>query len=99
MEMNILTQKISFRVARYLEKAKLIERDAENAYLADNALGDNEMNTHQGHSVQYRIAVGKNTGKKVFALSTLPSLPEDSQGEILGRVAGFSLHAGVVAIA
>jgi len=97
MEMNILTEKISFRVAHYLEKAKMIERDSENAYLADNTLGDNEMNAHQGHSVQYRIAVGQNIGKKVFALSTLPPLPEDTQGEILGKVAGFSLHAGVVA--
>ena len=34
MEMNRLTQKIGFRVARYLEKAKLIERDAENIYFA-----------------------------------------------------------------
>ena len=40
MEMNILTQKISVRVARYLEKAKLIERDAENTYFADGVLGD-----------------------------------------------------------
>jgi hypothetical protein len=35
MEMNRLTQKIGFHVARYLEKAKLIERDAENTYFAD----------------------------------------------------------------
>jgi hypothetical protein len=55
------------------------------------------MIAHQGHSIQYRIAVGQNRGKKVFALSTLPSLPEDIQGEILGKVAGFSLHAGVAA--
>jgi hypothetical protein len=64
MEMNRLTQKIGFRVARYLERAKLIERDAENAYFADGVLGDNEMNAHQGHSVQYRIAVGKTRAKK-----------------------------------
>lgn len=97
MEMNRLTQKIGFRVARYLAKAKLIESDAENTYFADGVLGDNEMNTHQGHSIQYRIAVGQNRGKKVFALSTLPSLPEDKQGEALGKVSGFSLHAGVAA--
>jgi hypothetical protein len=97
IEMNRLTQKIVFRVARYLEKAKLIERDAENTYFADGILGDNEMNAHQGHSIQYRIAVGQNMGKKVFALSTLPPLPEDIQDEALGKVAGFSLHAGVVA--
>ncbi len=95
VEMNILTQKISFRIARYLEKAKLIERDAENTYFADGVLGDNEMIEHQGHSIQYRIAVGQNIGKKVFALSTLPSLPEDAQSKMLGKVAGFSLHAGV----
>ncbi len=95
VEMNRLTQKIGFRVARYLEKAKLIERDAENTYFADGVLGDNEMNAHQGASIQYRIAVGQNMGKKVFALSTLPSQSEDRQGQVLGKAAGFSLHAGV----
>ena len=86
--MNRLTNKICFRVARYLEKAKLIERDAENTYFADGVLGDNEMTAHQGHSIQYRIAVGQNMGKKVFALSTLPPLPEDTQSKMLGKVAG-----------
>ena len=47
--MSQLTTKISLRIARYLERAKLIERDAENCYLADDALGDNEMTKHQGH--------------------------------------------------
>jgi hypothetical protein len=104
MDMNILTQKIGVRVARYLEKAKLIECDAENVYFADGVLGDNEMNAHQGHSIQYRIAVGQNMGKKarsvpanagIYSLKTLPSLAGDMQGEVLGKVAGFSLHAGV----
>jgi len=50
-----------------------------------------------GHSVTYRIAVGPHQGRKVFALQTLPPLVG---GEDLGqaaKVAGFSLHAGVVA--
>jgi ribosomal protein S27E len=64
IEMSQLTKKISLRIARYLERAKLIERDAENCYLADDALGDNKMTTHQGHSIQYRIAVGPHAGEK-----------------------------------
>ncbi|GMQ83961.1 MAG: hypothetical protein BMS9Abin06_0709 [Gammaproteobacteria bacterium] len=46
-----------------------------------------------GHSVTYRIAVGPNDGRKVFTLQTLP--PSDEPGT--EQVAGFSLHAGVVA--
>ncbi len=45
----------------------------------------------------YRIAVGPHQGRKVFTLQTLPPLVG---GEGLGqaaKVAGFSLHAGVVA--
>lgn len=96
MEMGQLTKKIVSRVARYLERAKLLERDAENCYLADDIPGDNEMTTHQGHSIQYRIAVGPHAGQKVFALQTLPALP-DEQNQVLGKVDGFSLHAGVAA--
>lgn len=43
------------------------------------------------------LGYGQNIGKKVFALSTLPSLPEHAQSKMLGKVAGFSLHAGVTA--
>jgi ribosomal protein S27E len=96
IEINQLTKKISLRVARYLEQAKLIERDAENCYLAENALDDNEMTTHQGHSIQYRIAVGPHAGNKVFTLKTLPAMHE-IQNDVLAKVDGFLLHAGVVA--
>jgi ribosomal protein S27E len=95
VEINMLTRKIGIRVARYLERAKLIERDAENCYLAESALGDNEMIAHQGHSIQYRIAVGPHMGKKVFALKALSAMSEDTQSGLLGRTDGFSLHAGV----
>ena len=76
--MSQLTKKISFRIACYLERAKLIVRDAENCCLADDVLGDNEMTTHQGHSIQYRIAVGPHAGEKVFTLKTLP-VPDELQ--------------------
>lgn len=49
-----------------------------------------------GASVTYRIALGPNQGRKVFTLQTLPAW-DDSFGEEVGKVAGFSLHAGVMA--
>ncbi len=51
-----------------------------------------------GYSITYRIAVGPQAGRKVFTLQTLPGCdPEDQFGEPVGKVAGFSLHAGVSA--
>jgi len=51
-----------------------------------------------GHSITYRIAVGPQAGRKVFTLRTLPACdPEDQFGDTVGKVAGFSLHAGVAA--
>jgi hypothetical protein len=51
-----------------------------------------------GHSITYRIAVGPQAGRKVFTLQTLPvSDPEENYTDTVGKVAGFSLHAGVVA--
>jgi len=51
-----------------------------------------------GHSITYRIAVGSQAGRKVFTLQTLPACdPEDAFGDSVGKVAGFSLHAGVAA--
>jgi hypothetical protein len=44
----------------------------------------------------YRIAVGSQVGRKVFTLQTLPSCTEPFDSAV-GKVAGFSLHAGVAA--
>ena len=93
-----LTHKISLRIARYLERAGFIERDAENTYLLTGSANDNEMAEHQSHSIQYRISIGFQKGKKVFALQTLPPLSDETQDlDLLGKMAGFSLHAGVSA--
>jgi len=69
--MVALTHKISVRLARYLERAGLVEGDAEGHYLSEEALGD-EMSEHQGYSINYRISVGPQKGMKVFALQTIP---------------------------
>jgi hypothetical protein len=48
------------------------------------------------HSITYRIAVGPQAGRKVFTLQTLPACDESFNDQV-GKVAGFSLHVGVVA--
>ncbi len=76
----------------------MLERDAENSYLAADAVDEDPMNQLLGHSITYRIAVGPQQGRKVFTLQTLPACdPDDQFGDTLGKVAGFSLHAGVAA--
>lgn len=50
-----------------------------------------------GHSVTYRIAVGPHQGRKIFTLQTLPPLADSEASGQAAKVAGFSLHAGVVA--
>ena len=92
-----LTHQMSLRIARYLSRAGLIEADAENSYLAESPT-DNEMTEHQGYSIHYRISTGFQKGKKVFSLQTRPPLFDKTQSvDLLGKVAGFSLHAGVAA--
>ena len=97
-ELTHLAHTIARRVGRYLERQGLLERDAENSYLAADAVDEDPMSQLLGHSITYRIAVGPQAGRKVFTLQTLPACdPEDQFGDTLGKVAGFSLHAGVAA--
>jgi rRNA maturation protein Nop10 len=78
----------------------LLVRDAENGYLtADAAVEENEnaMNYLLGSSITYRIAIAPQQGRKVFTLQTLPDCGDDPLASSVGKVAGFSLHAGVAA--
>jgi hypothetical protein len=95
-ELTQLAHTIAHRVGRFLERQGLLERDAENSYLSGDAVDDDPMSQLCGHSITYRIAIGPQAGRKVFTLQTLPACdPEDQVGDTVGRVAGFSLHAGV----
>ncbi len=94
-ELSQLADAIARRVGRFLERRGLLERDAENSWLAGDDI-DDPMNSVLGHSITYRIAVGPHAGRKVMTLQTLPS--EDPPfGDEAGKVSGFSLHAGVAA--
>jgi len=94
-ELNSLIATISQRIARHLEKQGLLTRDDENSYLTMDGLDENVMNKLQGHSITYRIAVGPKQGSKVFTLQTIPAWEDDFGNSQVGKVAGFSLHAGV----
>ena len=74
----------------------MLERDVENRYLAGDAVEAGPMDQLLGHSITYRIAVGPQQGCKVFTLQTLPACDEPFDDPV-GKVAGFSLHAGVAA--
>ena len=82
-ELTQLSQTIARRVGRYLERQGLLERDAddcmdaggratqgavaENSYLTTDAVSEDPMNQLLGHSITYRIALGTQARRKVFA--------------------------------
>ncbi len=55
-ELTQLAYTIAHRVGRYLERQGLLERDAENSYLASDAVEDDPMNPLLGHSMMCREA-------------------------------------------
>jgi len=96
-ELTQLTHTIAHRLARYLERQGLLERDAEHSYLTLDNADEDPMDQLRGHSITYRIAVGPQQGRKVFTLQTLPDERDADEAPAVGKVAGFSLHAGVAA--
>ncbi len=96
-ELTGLVHTISHRVAGYLEREGVLERDEENRYLNLEDRDEDPMQQVLGCSVSYRIAVGPQQGRKVFTLQTLPSWEEDDRFAQVAKESGFSLHAGVAA--
>ena len=95
-ELTELTHTIAERVGRFLQRQGLLECDGEQSYLAAEAVDEGTMDPLLAHSITYRIAVGPQAGRKVFTLQTLPA-SEEPFDDPVGKVAGFSLHAGVAA--
>jgi hypothetical protein len=95
-ELNTLVATISQRVSGHLERQGLLVRDDESSYLMLDLQNDDAIHQLQGHSITYRIAVGPQQGRVVFTLQTIPSWKDDDFGtNQVGKIAGFSLHAGV----
>lgn len=95
-DMVELVHTISYRIANYLEKVGLVERDIENSFLNLPIDDEDSLLQLQGASVSYRIAMGPQQGQKVFTLQTLPASNEGEYGQV-ANTSGFSLHAGVFA--
>jgi ribosomal protein S27E len=95
-DMVALVHIISQRIARYLEKVGLLERDMEDSFLNFPVDDEDSLLALQGASVSYWIAMGPQQGQKVFTLQTLPASIEGEYGQ-LANTSGFSLHAGVFA--
>jgi hypothetical protein len=100
-ELTKLTNTIARRVAGYLERQGLLERDTGNIYLTPDTMDasdEDPSNQLLGSSITYRIAVGPQRGRKVFTLQTLPDCESDNPISCsVSEAAGFSLHAGVAA--
>ena len=95
-ELTRLAHTIARRVGRFLGPQRLLERDAEQSYLAGEATDEGPMDRLLAYSITYRIAVGAQAGRKVFTLQTL-SASDEPFDDSVSKVAGFSLHAGVAA--
>ena len=96
-ELTILVHTIGHRVAQFLERQGVLERDEENSYLQLEGIDEDPMQQLIGCSVSYRIAVGPQQGRKVFTLQTLTAVEDDDRYAQVAKEAGFSLHAGVAA--
>jgi hypothetical protein len=57
-ERTQLAHAIAQRVGRYLERQGLLERDAENSYLAEYTVDEDPMAQLLGHLITYRVAGG-----------------------------------------
>jgi len=71
-------------------------RDAESSHLSWEPGEGADLETLQGHSLGYRIAIGPHEGRKAFALQTVPARGNPARANPhLANAGGFSLHAGV----
>lgn len=75
----------------------MLVREDDSSYLTMDCQDDDAMNQLQSHSITYRIAVGPQQGRKVFTLQTIPAWEDEDDfgNNQVGKIAGFSLHAGV----
>ena len=92
-----LVHTISHRVAGFLEREGILERDEESSYLNLEDQDEDPMQQVLGCSVSYRIAIGPQQGRKVFTLQTIPAWEDDDRFAQVAKVSGLSLHAGVAA--
>ena len=89
-----LLHRLSGRIVRLLERRGLLIADPVCPGLDFEA--DSSLEHLQAASIQYRIAVGPNAGRKALTLYTVPPLEDEPAPGLVASIAGFSLHAGTV---
>jgi len=57
-ELTRLAETVAQRIGRFLERQGMMDRDAENSYLAGEAVDEGPMEPLWGHPITYRVAVG-----------------------------------------
>jgi len=73
--MGKISHTIAHRVGRYLERRGLLEHDADNTYLTQEAVAHSDKDPSSdllGSSITYRIALGPQQGRQVITLQTFP---------------------------
>ncbi|CEI51487.1 transposase InsA [Acinetobacter bereziniae] len=95
-QLTELANTIAHRVCRHLSRRGWLEGEDESVFLSDSAGSDDGMDGLRMSSMTYRIATGRDAGRKVVTLQTLPGDAGPLEGDA-GKVGGFSLHAGVAA--
>ena len=61
-QLHELLQRISQRVARFLERRGILERDEDNSYLTLDGLEEDPLQDLHSHWVAYRVAIGPQKG-------------------------------------
>ena len=95
-QLTELAGRIAHRVCRHLTRRGWLEGEYESMFLSDGAASDGGIDALRMSSITYRIATGRDAGRKVVTLQTLSGDAGSLDGDG-GKVGGFSLHAGVAA--
>src|SRR5690606_6494260 len=95
-QLTQLANTIAHRVCRHLSRRGWLEGEDESVFLSDSAGSDDGMDGLRMSSMTYRIATGRDAGRKVVPLQTLRRDAGPLEGDA-GKVGGFSPHAGVAA--
>ena len=72
-QLTQLAVTIAHRVCRHLTRKGWLEGEGESAFLADSAAGDDSMDGLRMSSITYRIATGRDAGRKVVTLQGVVS--------------------------
>ncbi|MFX8059718.1 hypothetical protein ABTK63_20515, partial [Acinetobacter baumannii] len=71
-QLTELANTIAHRVCRHLSRRGWLEGEDESVFLSDSAGSNDGMDGLRMSSMTYRIATGRDAGRKVVTLQTLP---------------------------